>query len=243
MNAFMTGPPAGTLVAADALVSLIVAALRAAGRLDAVGPDGLAREIEDGLATGDPHERRVLKVVELADELLRDQLSRLHRAYVEAGARPIDWQFPSLRDVIGSPPAWLPRFYDLADRFRHRPALARQLPQVVDMTCYDALLGGTAWKAPAFDHLFTVQHRQALLIATDALAAAAPHLADRLAGIRDLSFDRVPPVVADRHSPPPNGERSGASQQPSSGDDSEALIPRPDVGRVRSQQPAQTTDD
>ena len=60
---------------------------------------------------------------------------------------------------------------------------------------YDTLSGGKSWTAPAFDHLSTLQHRQLLAIALDVFQAAAPTLANRLGGLRQIPFDRVPPAV------------------------------------------------
>ena len=194
--------PAGRVVAADAFSALLLAALKAGGRLDSIGSEGLRQEIEDGLTTGDPHDRQVLKVVELADLLLREQLMRVHRSYIDSGARPQELKYPSLRDVVASAPKWLARFLDLADRCRNRAAVARQLPQTADLALYDALVGGTAWKAAAFDHLFTPQHRQLMLVCLDVLSSAAPQLAERLDDLRTLPFDRVPAAVPDRHAAP-----------------------------------------
>lgn len=195
--------PVSTTVAADALMALILAAVRSAGRLDALGDAGLEREIEDGLATGDPHDRQVLQVLNLADAVLREQLSALHRAYVARGATPIEWEFDSLRESVASVPVWLPRFYDLAIRFRQLPAVARQLPQTADLILFDALFDGNSWTAPAFDHLFTPQHRQLLMVAVDVFERIIPYLAESLEPIFAIPFERNPPVVPDRRAPPP----------------------------------------
>lgn len=200
--------PAGKVVAADAMIALLLAALRAAGRLDSLGSDGVRREIEDGLTTGDPHDRQVLKVIDLADALLREQLSQVHRAYIESGARPLELRYPSLREVVAFTPSWLPRFMDLAERCRRRATIATELLQACDLVLYDVLAGGATWHAAAFDHLFTPQHRQLLLVCLDLFTLAAPHLARRVEGIRDIPFDRAPAAVPDRQGPPfvPQGQ-------------------------------------
>ncbi|WP_131802187.1 hypothetical protein [Parafrankia soli] len=192
-----------TIIASDVLMALLLAALRAAGSLDALGEVGLEREIEQGLATGDPRDRQVLKVLELADAVMREQLSALNHAYVVNGADPIEWKSASLREATVQTPAWLPRFYDLAVRYRQIPAVARQLPQSADLVLYDAMHGGTTWKAPAFDHLFTPQHRQLLVVALDALSNIVPRLADSLAPIFSIPFERSSPAVPDRRAPAP----------------------------------------
>lgn len=202
---------AARLLASHALVALVVAALRAAGRLDALGLAGLRSTIEEGILSGDPANQRISRVLELADAVVRDQASKLHRAYVDAGARPIQWDVPSLRQNVQQLPPWLPRFYDLAERMRRLPLLARQLPQTTDLACFDALSGSAAWRASAFDHLFTVEHRQLLVISLDLMRAALPELADHLEGLRQLPFDRVPPVPPDRRGEPAirRGDASG----------------------------------
>ncbi len=195
--------PLGTLLASDVLMALVVAAMRVGAQLDSLGMDGVRRSIEDGMASGDPNDRQVLKVVDIADRLLRDQLARIHRAYAEAGARPLEWSFPSLREAVSQPPPWLPRFFDLSERLRRRPSLARESLQTIDLACFDALLGGQSWTAPAFDHLFTVQHRQAVLVALELLQNVTPNLAERLNGIKGIPFERVAPMVPDYGGRPP----------------------------------------
>ncbi|WP_127938007.1 hypothetical protein [Nonomuraea polychroma] len=184
--------PAGMILAADTLVALLVSALRSARRLDQLGPDGMRREIEDGLATGNPHDRSIIRIVDLADRLLREQIATLQKKYASAGAQPVEHYTPSLREHVTFTPDWLTRFYDLSERLWHRPDLARELPQTVDLICYDALLGNSNWKSQAFSHLFSLEHRQLLVVAVDTLRAAAPELASYLSGILDISFNMAP---------------------------------------------------
>lgn len=207
-DALESGPilpePAGRILASDALFALLLAALRTAGRLDLLGTDGARRELENGLATGDPHDQQVMKVIDLADSLLREQLSAVHRAYARSGARPIEIPYIPLRREVSAPPSWIGRFIDLADRCRSRGSIARQLPQVADLALFDAMSGGAAWGSSSFDHLFTPQHRQLLAVALGVLNSASPVLSQRLERLLEIPFDRAPAAVPDRFAAPPD---------------------------------------
>ncbi|WP_217655930.1 hypothetical protein [Streptomyces pini] len=183
--------PLATLLAGHVLQALVSAALRAGGRTDTMGSDGTRKEIEQGLNTGDPHDRQIMRVAEMADALLREELAALHHAYRSSGAVGIERPVPSVRAAISQTPEWLGTFMDLAERLRRRSPIARQLPQTIDLAAFDALVGGDAWRASAFDHLFAREHRQALSIALDCLHKAVPELAQRLTPILELPYDRT----------------------------------------------------
>jgi hypothetical protein len=183
--------PLGPLVAGHALQALVTAAMRAGGRIDSAGSRGTRHEIELGLGTGDPYDRQLLRVAEMADILLREELGEVHRAYRLSGAPAIERTVPSVRSAMLHTPGWLSNFMDLAERLRRRSPIARQLLQTIDLAVFDALLGGTAWRAPAFDILFGREHRQALAIAIACLAKAVPSLAAHLESILDLPFNRA----------------------------------------------------
>ncbi|QIK04712.1 hypothetical protein G7Z12_37705 [Streptomyces sp. ID38640] len=183
--------PLAPLLAGHALQALIAAALRAGGRTDTVGSDGTRQEIEHGLGTGDPHDRQLLRVAEMADTLLRQELAALHQAYRSSGASAIERSVPSVRSAISQTPAWLATFMDLSERLRRRSPIARHLPQTIDLAVFDALVGGDSWQAPAFDHLFSLEHRQALTIAVTCVDRAVPALAPYLAPVLDLPFNRT----------------------------------------------------
>ncbi|MEU3956092.1 hypothetical protein AB0F45_27835 [Streptomyces achromogenes] len=182
--------PLAPLLAGHVLQALLCAALRAGGRTDVVGSDGTRQEIEQGLNTGDPHDRRILRVADMADALLREELRAVHQAYRSSGAPGIERPVPSVRVAISQTPPWLGMFMDLAERLRRRTPIARQLPQTIDLAVFDALLGGEAWRSPAFDHLFAREHRQMLTVAMDCLTKAVPALASHLLSLQDLPFDR-----------------------------------------------------
>ncbi|GAA1959380.1 hypothetical protein [Catenulispora subtropica] len=184
--------PLASVLAGHSLQALLVAALRAGGRIDVIGVEGVRREIEQGLGTGDPHDQQLFRVAEMADTLLNQELADIHRAYRAQGATVIERQVPSLRQAIAQAPAWLPRFVDLAERLRRRTPVARQLPQTVDLVVFDALYDGDAWSASSFDHLFGREHRQLLTVALECLASALPALAGTLDPVTELPFDRVP---------------------------------------------------
>ncbi|MEU8227830.1 hypothetical protein [Kribbella sp. NPDC048915] len=182
--------PLASIVAGYALTALMLAAIRAGGRTDTVGLDGARREIELGLGSGDPNDKQMLRVAEMADRLLREELRSIHMAYRAQGANGIERRVPSVRAAIAEPPFWLPRFMDLAERLRRRTPIARQLPQTIDLAVLDALPGGSAWLSPAFDGLFTREHRQAIVIAVDCLERAVPAISRHVHGVLDLKFDR-----------------------------------------------------
>ncbi|MEV5989210.1 hypothetical protein AB0L85_30185 [Streptomyces sp. NPDC052051] len=183
--------PLAPLLAGHVLQALIAAALRAGGRTDTVGSEGTRQEIEQGLGTGDPHDRQLLRVAEMADTLLRQELTALHRAYRTAGAAAIERPVPSVRSAISQIPAWLVTFMDLAERLRRRSPIARQLPQTIDLAVFDAALGADTWQAPAFDHLFSLEHRQALAVAVTCVERAVPALASYVFPVLDLPFKRT----------------------------------------------------
>ncbi|MEU2772465.1 hypothetical protein ABZ646_05945 [Streptomyces sp. NPDC007162] len=203
--------PLAPLLAGHVLQALIAAALRAGGRTDTVGSEGTRAEIEQGLGTGDPHDRQLLRVAEMADTLLRQELAVLHRAYRTAGAAAIERPVPSVRSAISQTPAWLVTFMDLAERLRRRSPIARQLPQTVDLAVFDAALGADTWQAPAFDHLFSLEHRQALAVAVTCVERAVPALASYVFPVLDLPFRRTKTSTLDagetnstRHEPRPD---------------------------------------
>jgi hypothetical protein len=150
-------------------------------------------DIELGLGTGNPHDRQLIMIAEMADRLLREELSSLHQAYRQAGAQAIERQVPSVRDAIAeNTPVWLDRFLDLAERLRRRTPIARQLPQTLDLAIFDALLGGSAWLAKAFNPLFGREHHQLISLALDCFALAVPApLSQRLLPLLDLPFTRT----------------------------------------------------
>lgn len=184
--------PLADIFAGHALQALVCAALRAGGRTDVVGTEGTRKEIELGLGTGDPHDRQLYRVAEMADSLLREELSKLHQWYRSKGAPPLERPVPSLRDSITAPPRWLSRFMDLAERLRRRSPIARQLPQTVELLAFDAILGDASWRYPAFDHLFGREHRQMLIMALDCLEDAVPAIAGNLNDLLEIPFDRAP---------------------------------------------------
>lgn len=193
--------PADRFVGAHAFMTLLIAALRSASRLDAWGAVELRRVLENGLTVGHPYDSNTLSLLALADSVLRAQTEQIHAAYVDAGARQLPVKVPSIRAEVAGVPKWLDRFIDLVERLRSRAELARLLPQTAELAMFDALVGGQAWSARAFDSLFTLEQRQLLLVTLDTFSEIVPSLAPRLEDVRSLAFDREPPVVADRHAP------------------------------------------
>jgi hypothetical protein len=193
--------PADRFVATHAFVTLVLAALRAASRLDAWGAAELRRILENGITVGHPYDTNTLALLSLADTVMRAQVEQLHDAYALAGAQRITGQLPSIREEVAAIPKWLDRFMDLVERIRSRASVARLLPQTLELALFDALIGGDAWRAPAFDALFTLEHRQLVLVALDTFGEVAPALAGSVEALRGLAFDRRAPAVPDRRAP------------------------------------------
>jgi hypothetical protein len=184
--------PTREVVAGHATLALLLAATGDASRLDELSPEELQQRIERGLTTGSSDSTQVLNVLARADDLVAYSLRRVHAAYEEAGAKRVQVAVPSLREVVTRPPAWVPLYLDLALRLRANPAIAREILQTAELACFEALLGGQAHLAAAFDHLFSAEHRYLLNVAIRCLGAiAGSATADPVRPILDLDFDRV----------------------------------------------------
>jgi hypothetical protein len=196
--------PAATVLAGHALFAIVLAAIQDAGTLDARTPRELRRAREQELVTSDP---TLFSLLDRADDLVRHVLARVHRSYVDAGAEPISVNVPSLRESIVRPLPYLDDYVDLVERLRSNPTIARDLLQTTEMACFDVLLGGEAWKSPAFGHLFTAEHKGLLLVALRCLSrVAGTQAAEYLSALQDLN------VFAGRVGVP---DRSAAPQRPS----------------------------
>ena len=195
--------PASHILSGHALVALLAAGLIDAGRLDNVSPSGLRQRLQRALTTGDPDDSSLLEMLERADAVLRHVTDRTHRAYVEAGAEPIQVGVPSLRDAIAAPPVYLDDYIDFVQRLRVNPLVARDLLQTAELLCFDALVGGSAWRAPAFSRLFTAEHRGLVLVATRCLRSiAGAQVASALDPIAGYFAAVAPAPVPDRRSSP-----------------------------------------
>lgn len=203
--------PTGMVIAGHSLVSLLVAAIAHAQRLDFVPVEQLQREIELSLTVGDPTDDHILKILASADEVMLHIIDQIHQQYVDSGARRRSVAIPSLKRLVSEVPRWVPRYIDFLEAMRANPVVARDLPQTAELACFDALLGDENYRAPSFDHLFTPEHRQMLRVAVRTLREiAGPVVADRLAGLSSIDFDRTAPALPDRRSrlSPGAGERS-----------------------------------
>jgi len=182
----------------NALLALSVAAVRTAGGLDALGERRVRNMIECGVVTGNPLDNQLLRVAESADALLSDQVEQVHDLYVAAGATRQEVNVASIRDAIAVIPSWIDRFMDLVIRCRVRADLGRDLPRVIQMACFDALLGDVNWTAPALDALFTAEHRQLMLVTLDTLREIVGPTVGVLDELRSVPFNRSPSPLADR---------------------------------------------
>lgn len=80
---------------------------------------------------------------------------------------------------------------DLVERYRANPSVTRQLLQTIELTVFDAYLGGSAYLSPAFDHLFTAEHRYLLNASLRCLGEiSGTHLYVASSPILGLDFTR-----------------------------------------------------
>ncbi|ERI35213.1 hypothetical protein IG195_21475 (plasmid) [Arthrobacter sp. TES] len=179
--------PAATVLAAHALVAIVLAGLQDAGRLNEFPTRELRQRLTRALTVGDPNDMYLLPLLEKADALVQYFQKQTHRSYVDAGADPIRIDVPSLRGIIAEPPTYLDDYIDFVERLRANPLVARDLLQTTELLCFDALLGDTAWRAPAFEHLFTTEHQGLVQVALRCLAkVGGEHVALHLRGLSEL---------------------------------------------------------
>lgn len=184
--------PTRQVLSAHALVAQLLAATADAARLDELSPQELQERTERALTTGSPDSNQMLNVLARADDLVTYMLQRVHGAYEESGAKRVHVDIPSLREVVTRPPEWVPHYLDLVQKLRAKPAVAREILQTAELACFEALLGGRAHLADAFDHLFTGEHRYLLHVAIRCLESiAGPAIADPVRPILNLDFDRM----------------------------------------------------
>jgi len=186
-------------LASHALVTLLLAALQDAARLDVVPPEQLQIRVERSVTLGDPDNDRILRVLGQADALVALMVNRIHDSYAAAGASRQSLEPASLRELVADPPTWVERYLDLVQRLRVNPSVASTLPQTAELACFDALLGDSAYTAPAFGQLFTPEHHYLLVVAVRFLRdIAGDQIGEQVAPILDLDFKRGAPALPDR---------------------------------------------
>lgn len=195
-------PPAGIVLGGHALVALIYAAITDSESLDFVSRPVLEDRLNRSVTVGSA-ESNTLEVLEQADAVMIHVVERIRQRYEEAGVSRDDLQIPRLRDIVSEAPTWIPRYVDFIEALRNNAQVGRELLQTAELACFEALVGGHAHEVQAFDHLFTVEHRQLLRLGVRLLEEiCGGELASGLNGLGKIRFDRVPPAVPDRQSPP-----------------------------------------
>lgn len=195
--------PTRLVLAGHAVIALMVAALSDASRLDEISAAELLERTRRALMTGDPNHDQVLAILARADELTVYSLDRVHTAYQEAGAKRLHIGVPSLLDAVAAPPSWVPRYVDLVVKLRANASVAREMLQTIELAVFEAMIGGRAYEAPAFDHLFTPEHRYLFNVTCRCLGdIAGTAVADVLAPALDLNFQRGQTQQGDRDVPP-----------------------------------------
>lgn len=165
--------PAAFILSSHALIAIILAAIQDAGRLDEIPADTLRPRLVRALTTGNPDDEYLLPLLERADALVDYIQDRTHRQYVEAGAKPLRAPYPSLKKAIAQHPDYLDDYVDFVERLRTNPIVARELLQTAELVCFDAGLGDTSWRSPAFAHLMTTEHHGLLAVAVRCLKSVA----------------------------------------------------------------------
>lgn len=194
--------PAATILASHAYMALVAAAIRDAGSLDDLGMRALRTRLQRALTTGDPDDDHLMALLERVDAVVNHVITRTHRAYVDAGAEALSVPVPSLRDAVATVPNYLEDYLDFVERLRANPAVARTLLQTVELACFEALIGGPAWKEPAFAHLFTVEHRGLLLVAARCLrSVAGTQVAEAIKDVASLTHPLTSDQTPDRREP------------------------------------------
>ncbi len=184
--------PAREVISAHATLAVLAAATRDAVRLDELSREELRERTERALTTGSPDSTQMLNVLARADDLVAHMLDRVHAAYEGSGANRVRVELPSLLAVVTRPPQWVPHYLDLVQKLRANPTVGRDILQTAELACFEALLGGSAHLAGAFDHLFTAEHRHLLNVAIRCLEAiAGAGTADPVRPILALDFDRM----------------------------------------------------
>lgn len=195
--------PTRAVLAGHALIALVAAALSDAGRLDEMSAAELLGRTRRALITGSPDEENVLEILNRADELVTYSIERIHDAYQNAGAKRLSMGHPSLVESVATPPGWVPLYINLAEKLRANPAVARQMLQTIELAVFEAGVGGKAHEAPAFDHLFSPDHRYLLNVAIRCLGdIAGAAIAEALAAALELNFERARLLRGDRDVPP-----------------------------------------
>lgn len=188
--------------AAICMEALVVAALRLGGSLARLSPRALATDLEARLIAPGRDPRQVLELIRIADAYADSLVRDAHDAYAATGVRRVDIPHPSIAEALRPERPWIERMIDLCERFQARPDLAKDLPQVVSLAAMDGAIGGRPYKAPAFDHLFTIEHRQMLAVVADVLRAMGFQMLDTaLAEVLRLGFGRGPGLAPARREP------------------------------------------
>lgn len=206
----MVPDPAAQVLAGHALIAVILAALQDASRLDELTLGELSERLAVELVGADAS---TMKLLARADNVVGYLVGRVHRAYVDAGAEPVEQPLPSLRDTVAAPPAYLAGYLDLVERMRANTLVARDLLQTAELACFDALVGDTAWQSDAFAHLFSAEHKGLLLVALRTLEEiAGATVSGALAPLYRLPVVAGHGEVPDRQSTAGAGRTTSATQ-------------------------------
>lgn len=190
---------AGRALSGHALTALIVAALRHSHEFSQLSASDFRSRLETTLSTGSAAGGRIQSTLAVADRLFELISERIHDAYVQAGALRQEVAVPAVSKLAIAVPSWVVQYMDFLEALALNPSVARDLLQTVELSCFDALLGETAHRERAFDHLFTPEHRQLLRVAVRTLGhISGDHMIRPLDDLEGVKFDRSAPAITER---------------------------------------------
>ncbi|WP_141216156.1 MULTISPECIES: hypothetical protein [Nocardiaceae] len=195
--------PSASVLAGHCVMAVSLAALSHAGDLDIVPRSVLRSRLHTNLTVGAADEAHVAAIIRQMEALASHVVGNTHDRYVAVGASRLPNLDVSLRELVMEPPAFVEGYLDFVDRLRADPVVARDLLQTIELACFEGLLGGDAWKQPAFDHLFTPSHRTMVLAASRVVHQVCGQLVSHPLGkLSSLDFSRNAPALPNRHERP-----------------------------------------
>lgn len=193
---------AGRALSGHALTALVVAALKHSHEFSQLSAAEFRTRLETALSTGSPVGGRIQSTLAVADRLFGLISERIHEAYVQSGALRQPFDVPAVSELAINVPNWVAQYMDFLEALALNPAVARDLLQTIELSCFDALLGESAHKERSFDHLFTPEHRQLLRLAVRTLGnIAGEHTVKPLDALEEVSYERSAPSITERRSP------------------------------------------
>lgn len=122
-----------TLAVGEGSVLFAVAAYTVAAWHDQYSADDFGRFVTRELQSGVADEDNLRRLLRRIDEMHRQDVENLHRAYTEAGMARLIIPARHLESEILRPPEWTEGFLDLTARLRAQPQLASAVLRTLDL--------------------------------------------------------------------------------------------------------------